>query len=83
VSSTGVRVIGQTAQCVVGLVLGVVAVWVLWRVLPFPSAIGVLVGSSIVTLMLAAGLALRFRTGGIAFAVSATALNLVVAVMVV
>ncbi|SNT35410.1 hypothetical protein [Rhodococcoides kyotonense] len=79
----GVRIVGRIAQCIGGLVLGVITVWVLWRVLPFGSAIGVLVGSMIVTLTVAAGIATRFRSGGIAFAISATLLNVMVAIMVV
>lgn len=85
-SHTGLRVVARLVQTVAGLFAGVVVVWILWQVLPFRSATGVLVGSLVVTLSFAIVLAVcaqRFRLGAIAFGVSSTVLNVLVAVMVV
>ncbi|WP_072802607.1 hypothetical protein [Rhodococcoides yunnanense] len=82
-TDVGRRVVGGTFQVVGGLGVGVAAVWVLWQILPFATAVGVFCASLITTLLLAAALAYRFRVAGIAFGVSSTALNLILAAVLI
>ena len=79
------RFVGSLAQVVVGLPLGLIVAGALWRALPFQSGIAVFVTAVVTTLALAAFVAVRFRTflpGAVTFAVSATLLNLLVALVV-
>jgi parvulin-like peptidyl-prolyl isomerase len=76
---------GATLQIIAGLILGPIAVAAMLRGLPIESGAGVVAVSVLVTLGLAGAVILRFpvaRPGAIAFAVSATLLNLLVAVVV-
>lgn len=79
------RLMGSVAQIVIGLPLGLIAAGALWQALPFQSGIVIFVTAVVITLVLPALVAARFRTltpGAVAFAVSATLLNLLVALVV-
>lgn len=79
------RLMGSVAQIVIALPLGLIAAGALWQALPLQSGIGIFVTAVVITLVLPALVAARFRTlipGAVTFAVSATLLNLLVALVV-
>ena len=81
----GQRAVGNTLQVVAGLILGPIAVAALLQLLPIESGAVVLGVSVVATLAVAGAVAARFgqsRPGAIAFAVSATLVNVLVALVV-
>ncbi|PVY27394.1 hypothetical protein [Williamsia muralis] len=81
----GQRAVGNTLQVVAGLILGPIAVTALLQGLPIESGAVVLAVSVVATLAVAGTVAARFRPGrpgAIAFAVSATLVNVLVALVV-
>jgi hypothetical protein len=81
----GQRAVGNTLQVVAGLILGPIAVTALLQGLPIESGAVVLAVSVVTTLAVAGVVAARIRParpGAVAFAVSATLVNVVVAVVV-
>ena len=77
--------VGNTLQVVAGLILGPIAVAALLQGLPIESGAVVLTVSMVATLAVAGAVAARLRParpGAIAFAVSATLVNVLVALVV-
>ena len=77
--------VGNTLQVVTGLILGPIAVAALLQGLPIESGAVVLAVSVVATLGVAGAVSARLRParpGAIAFAVSATLINVLVALVV-
>ncbi|MDI9917318.1 hypothetical protein [Rhodococcus sp. IEGM 1379] len=72
-------------QIVAGLVLGLITAWGLWQALPIHSGIALCAACAAITLVAASVVGVCFRAarpGAYSFAVSATLLNALVAVVV-